>query len=92
MQQWEYNIVEKELNPCQLNELGKEGWELVGFYQMAESSVDGTHVFVFKRPVEAEQNEPEGHQVGESRIIDRITQPRKPDAKAGVYPSVMQPL
>jgi hypothetical protein len=47
--QWEYNIVERELNKYQLNDLGKEGWELVGFNQLAEPSDDGTHVFVFKR-------------------------------------------
>jgi hypothetical protein len=47
--QWEYNIVERELDKYQLNDLGKEGWELVGFNKLAEPSKDGTHVFVFKR-------------------------------------------
>ena len=49
MQKWEYKIVEKTISESQLNELGKDGWELVA---VAIKATWIGHFFYFKRPIE----------------------------------------
>jgi len=45
MQKWEYRQVHGGLTDSQLNDLGAQGWELVGF------AFDNTEYrYVFKRP------------------------------------------
>jgi len=46
MQKWEYKQVEKYLSDLEINKLGYEGWELVGF-----AWYNGVYRYVFKRPV-----------------------------------------
>jgi hypothetical protein len=48
MQKWEYKIVEKSISDSTLNELGKEGWELISV--VIRATWIG-HLFYFKRPV-----------------------------------------
>jgi hypothetical protein len=47
MQEWEYKIIEKSISESKLNELGKDGWELVAV--VVKSTWIG-HLFFFKRP------------------------------------------
>jgi hypothetical protein len=49
MQKWEYKIVEKSISESKLNELGKDGWELVAV--VMKTSLMG-HLFYFRRLVE----------------------------------------
>ena len=49
MQKWEYTIVEKSISESKLNELGKDGWELVAV--VMKTTLLG-HLFYFKRRVD----------------------------------------
>ncbi len=48
MHKREYKIIEKSVSESQLNELGKDGWELVAV--VLKATLIG-HVFFFKRLV-----------------------------------------
>lgn len=54
---YEYKTVWKNLNVDELNELGKEGWELVSVVELPSSigeifTVSGAQHFYFKREIE----------------------------------------
>ena len=48
MQKWEYKMIEKSITESQLNELGKDGWELISV--VLKATWIG-HLFFFKRLV-----------------------------------------
>jgi len=47
--QWEYKV-EVNINERRMNQLGKEGWELVGFQLTSPRGGSGNTNYVFKRP------------------------------------------
>ena len=49
MQKWEYETNYGFMGKHEMNKMGAQGWELVGF---AETEIDGKKdwIFVFKRP------------------------------------------
>ena len=49
MEQWEYKIIDKSISESQLNELGKDGWELVSV--VLKATWIG-HLFFFRRRVQ----------------------------------------
>ena len=51
--QWEYHTsIINNLRGGELNDLGKEGWDLVDFEHQKQTSTSSHFVCVFKRPVQ----------------------------------------
>jgi hypothetical protein len=48
--EWEYRTAVRMLKDYHLNEIGQEGWELVGFTTSPVESEPRDFIFVFKRP------------------------------------------
>jgi hypothetical protein len=59
MQRWEYRVVRGELSEPRLNELGQQGWELVGMHAGAHgvSAYLKRPVLPFKEQVTLEQRQ-----------------------------------
>jgi len=57
--EWEYLLRYKRLGPCEMEELGKEGWLLAGF---SVKEVGGKLFFdyIFVRPIKKHPAEPGG--------------------------------
>jgi hypothetical protein len=51
MKKWEYKIIENQTNEYFLNELGKEGWELVSLVYVV-SGLFMDWQYTFKREIE----------------------------------------
>lgn len=59
MKKWEYKHVNAKMSETELNQLGRQGWELVSHTGIATSDFLGgagqfKQYYVFKRPIEDE--------------------------------------